>query len=456
MRSFLPIILLFLSPLGGHALTLDPARRTHTCEGWGVSLCWWAKECGQWPEERLDSLITWLVAPEGLNYNLFRYNIGGGDDPTWAHCSPHHFGAPGGKGLRAEMEGFQDERGGAYHWERDAAQRRILLMIKRRRPDAVFEAFSNSAPWWMTVSGCAAGAQRATDNNLRPDYYTDFAKYLVRVCQHYKEEYGLEFATLEPFNEPETDYWYQRGGQEGCHVSTSEQIRFLRVLAPTLQASGLRTVIAASDETAVRQSILDLHAYHRAGVLPLLGQWNTHTYHGTTAEKDSLARLAAGHGLRLVQSETGDGGNGLDGNLRMAQRLIDDIRHLRPAAWVDWQYVEENYDQWSLVSADHTWGQYRRHANYYVRQQFSRFVPAGYQWLQTDDPHALAAISPDDSTIALIAINADDSPRRLRLHIPRAYHIKEVFRTSAAERCQPVKKTLTLPAHSITTYLLRR
>ena len=102
-------------------------------EGFGVSLCWWAKECGKWPQERLDSLVEWLVSPEGLNYRIFRYNIGGGDDPQWTHCTPHHFGARGGKGLRAEFEGFQDEKDGPFYWDRDEGQRRILLMIKKKR-----------------------------------------------------------------------------------------------------------------------------------------------------------------------------------------------------------------------------------------------------------------------------------------------------------------------------------
>ena len=85
-------------------------------EGWGVSLCWWARMCGEWSDEKIDMLVDWMVSPTGLNWNIFRYNIGGGDDPDNANCEPHHMGK--GKGLRAEMEGFLDEPGGKYHWER--------------------------------------------------------------------------------------------------------------------------------------------------------------------------------------------------------------------------------------------------------------------------------------------------------------------------------------------------
>lgn len=48
-----------------------------------------------------------------------------------------------------------------------------MLKIKEKRPDAIFEAFSNSAPWWMTYSGCCAGNTSLFKDNLKPEYYDD-------------------------------------------------------------------------------------------------------------------------------------------------------------------------------------------------------------------------------------------------------------------------------------------
>ena len=165
-----------------------------------------------------------------------------------------------------------------------------MLKIKERRPDAIFEAFSNSAPYYMTVSGCCGGHKDATKDNLRPECYAEFAHYLVDVCLHYRDKYGIEFKTLDPFNEPNTDYWYAGGSQEGCHFDFATQIAFLRVLHPILKASGLKTVISASDETSVMTSVEGFKAYHQAGILPLVGQWNTHTYQ---ANDEARARLYA-------------------------------------------------------------------------------------------------------------------------------------------------------------------
>ena len=79
-----------------------PAQRLQPNEGSGVSLCFWANACGKelWTDEYLDQIIDWLVDPDGLNINVFRYNIGGGDDPNWTNCPEHHF-VTTGKGARA-------------------------------------------------------------------------------------------------------------------------------------------------------------------------------------------------------------------------------------------------------------------------------------------------------------------------------------------------------------------
>ncbi|MCD8302910.1 MAG: glycoside hydrolase [Prevotellaceae bacterium] len=420
-----------------------------------MSLAWWAAQCGKWPEEQLDSLVDWLVSPDGLNYSVFRYNIGAGDDPAWTNCDPHHFSMPGGKGLRAEMEVFKDGADEDYNWNRDEAQRRVLLMIHEKRPDAVFEAFANSAPWWMTVSGCSAGAAKSTDDNLSPTMYSDFANFLVDVCTHFEEEYGIHFSTLDPFNEPMTDYWYQNGSQEGCHFSVDSQIEMVRILAAALDDSELETRVSVPDETSVAQAIQDIQAYRKAGVLPLVGQWNTHTYKGTQKEKAKLAALCDTLGIRLWQSETGDGGRGLMGNLRMAQRLVDDIRYLRPAVWCDWQYVEQNYDQWSLVTADKDWAHYSRNNNYYVRSHFSRFVPAGYRWLDIADSQGLAAVSPDGARLVYVTINVSPrDERRVTLALPDGTQLQAVYRTSQREHCQQVSaegEALDLPPMSIIT-----
>ena len=60
---------------------IDPLQERQTIEGWGVSLCWWANMCGKWNDKKIDDIVDMLVSEDALNMNIFRYNIGGGDDP---------------------------------------------------------------------------------------------------------------------------------------------------------------------------------------------------------------------------------------------------------------------------------------------------------------------------------------------------------------------------------------
>lgn len=443
---------------------INPSIVRQHFDGWGVSLCWWARMCGEWDDDKIDEIVTWLVSPTGLNYRFFRYNIGGGDDPQNRNCTEHHMGE--GKGLRAEMEGFKDFSGDEYHWDRDAGQRKIMLKIKEKRPDAVFEAFSNSAPYYMTYSGCVAGNTNAGKDNLRPEYYEEFAHYLVDVCKHYKDVYGIEFKTLEPFNEPVTNYWGANGGQEGCHFDASSQVKFLKVLAPILKESGLSTVISASDETSVGQSVNTFKTYASSGVLPLVGQWNTHTYGGNNADRARISHLAYQSNKPLWMSEVGEGGSGIGGNLNLAQKLFDDMRYIQPEAWFDWQYMEEGNDQWCTIKGNFSRQTYSKVKNYYVRQQCTRFIKEGYDIVTSLNNNSLAAVNPSRDTLVVVLINEGTAAVHnidLSFFEPVKYKYKvRAYRTSANENLATTTDfklknniiTVNIPAQNIMTFVV--
>ena len=434
-------------------------------DGWGVSLCWWAGQCGKWSDQHIDEIVDWMVSPTGLNYSHFRYNIGGGDDPANAHCDQHHMGR--GKGLRAEMEGFKDFSGDDYHWDRDAAQRKIMLKIKEKRPDAVFEAFSNSCPYYMTYSGCVSGNTDGGKDNLKPEYYEEFAHYLVDVCKHYKEEFGIEFKTLEPFNESVTNFWYANGPQEGCHFDYQSQIKFVRVLEPILRASGLNTVISASDETNIGLSVEGFKQFKNAGVLSKVGQWNTHTYSGNNADRARLALLAHQSKMPLWMSETGSGGNGIGGNLALAQRLFDDMRYIQPEAWIDWQYMEEANDQWCTIQGSFANQTYKKVKNYYVRQHCTRFIRRGYDIITSPCSQSLCAVNANRDTLVVVLLNEGAKAMHnidlsLFTELPVLSNIK-AYRTSASENLLSTKNGISLngntlsvamPAQSIVTLVI--
>ena len=59
-------------------INLKEAEKLHTLKGWGTSACWWSQACPK--GETADKIAHLLYGSDGLNLNIYRYNIGGGTD----------------------------------------------------------------------------------------------------------------------------------------------------------------------------------------------------------------------------------------------------------------------------------------------------------------------------------------------------------------------------------------
>jgi len=430
--------LFVMQPKAEERVILNPEKTQQSIEGWGSSLCWWAAQIGTWEEAKVDSILDCFLSKEGTNMNIFRYNIGGGDDPS--HLGGHMVK---GKGKRAEMEGFKDSPSSPFNFKADEAQRRILLKIKEKRPDAIFEAFSNSPPYWMTYSGCSGGNKDPMKDNLKPEYYQSFCDYLVEVCKYYKETYGIVFRTLEPFNESTSGYWNAFGSQEGCHFNPQTQVKIIRILDKKLKKSGLSTVISVSDETNIASFLKVMKTYKQEGdILNRIGQLNVHTYSGTNIEREKACALVRKTGLRFCQSETGPNkGKGIMSNLNLIQKMFDDLSIMKPLAWLDWQLMEERNEKWCLLTCDFKTKDYYINKNYYVRMQITRFFKQGYRFIETHNRKVLAAISPSKKEFVLTVLNNTSAEKKYNLDLTLfngKVKIKKVYRTSETENCSLV------------------
>jgi O-glycosyl hydrolase len=324
----------------------------------------------------------------------------------------------------------------------------------------------------MTFSGCSAGNVDPKTDNLKPEYYEAFCDYLIDVCIYYKNEYGIEFKTLEPFNESTSAYWNYLGSQEGCHFDAETQVEIIRILYPKLLASGLKTVISASDETNLESSIEVLKKYMEAGdIIEKIGQFNTHTYNGSNAERKELFELVTSTGKEFWQSETGPQGlprraAGLENNLLLAQKMFDDLKIMKPQAWLDWQLMEENNDVWGLIRCDFKTENYELIKNLFVRMQITRFFQQGYTFIETNNESVLAAVDPENSEIVIAVNNPENMSQDFSLNLnafPANLNHISCYRTSKSENCQLLDPILVedknlnyeAPAMSITTFVFK-
>ncbi|AUX21860.1 glycosyl hydrolase [Sorangium cellulosum] len=440
---------------GTALVRIDTNVRHQSFEGWGTSLCWWAHHVGGWEEARRNAVVEAVVDPvDGLGYNVFRYNIGGGENPSHEHMKQHR-----------EMPGFQ-RADGTFTWESDANQRAILLRIAERGTALIFEAFSNSPPYWMTHSGCASGSSDGGDN-LKAEYYDDFAHYLTEVVRHYRDEHGIVFRTLEPLNEPHASWWKSNGSQEGCHFDRASQEKIIQEVAGQLASKGLDgTVVSASDENSMDDALRNIDAFGPA-TLAAFEQINVHSYAGS--KRKELRRLATELGKRLWQSESGPLGQDIsddtDAALFMAERIIKDLRELKPEAWVDWQSGDPSRS-WASFTLDDREQSYAPIKRFYMHAGFSRYIRPGATFVEVDSEDMVAAVSADGSYLTLVARNGDRNASRgytLDLtRLPTVGPAAEGHRTSRTEdlarlpdmAIEDYRLVVTIPAYSITTFVI--
>ncbi|CAI5966664.1 unnamed protein product [Closterium sp. NIES-64] len=229
---------------GPISLNITPSFIGTRWKGWGTSLAWQGNYIGGFPKDRMDTLLDLIFHPrKGLGLNIVRYNIGGGHNET---LSPQ-FSKDVTTGWKA-IPGYWPAEAGPYDWSADQRQRNVLFGARERGAN-IFEAFSNSPPWWMTVSGDVAGASEKNQPNLQPRYEGKFVDYLTTVVEKFAKDpaWNLTFDTLEPFNEPLENFWNAGNGQEGCNFDVPAITRVLWGTLDALKKKGLQTKVAAFD-----------------------------------------------------------------------------------------------------------------------------------------------------------------------------------------------------------------
>jgi O-glycosyl hydrolase len=417
-------------------------------EGWGTSLCWWANVVGGYSNRETYADLAFSQ----LKLNIVRYNIGGGENPT------NHF-----MQFRAQMPGFEPTNG-VWNWSADANQRWMLQAALARGVDHV-EAFANSPPWWMTVSGSVTGSTNGTSNNLQTNFEQSFALYLAMVVSNLTVVDGVHFDIVTPMNEPNEDWWVYGGSQEGCYMSTAQQVRMVNDLRAELDALGQSAGVAACEDSYEEDTLNSLNAYG-APALSNVSRIVTHTYSANAP--DGLRNLAASLHKPLWVSEYGH----CDATgMNQARRIHDDIAMMGARAWVYWQVVDGDtcwgplYNpEVASTNSDFTTN-YTIQETFYVIGQFSEFIRPGCQILSVGDANSLAAYNPTNSTLVIVTVNDTTNTFNITYDLSAFSGLPaqvSLSRTSGSENMAalaplPVNNhrfTSAILAQSVTTHIL--
>ena len=466
-------------------------------EGWGTSLCWWANRLG-YSEALTQQAADAFFSEDGLGLDIARYNLGGGDDPTHNHVTRSDSKVPGvWKTFELSADG-KDVNITEYDLSKDQNQLNIAKAALAANPNLYFEGFSNSAPYFMTVTGCTSGGgvvnedgtvtSDANLDNLNADMYDDFGRFIAAATRLFKEQ-GIVFKSYSPMNEPDTNYWgYGSPKQEGCHFDPgNSQSKAVIETRKALDAAGLTDVLVAGmDETSIDKTVSNYQKLSDEAKTAL-GRIDTHTYSGSN--RTGAKNTAIGANKDLWMSEV-DGGWNMFG---LADRIILDMNGMQPAAWVMWDIVDKHRDanfvapdgskpeaSATLGATDSLWGvamgnhdtQTLELANkYYGFGQFTKYINPGDTIIASSNS-TLAAYNKKTGDIKIVATNSSSADKPYTFDLSAFKNVGtsvEEIRSNngvgdAAEHWKKIegeatladkKIATTLKAGTITTYIVK-
>ena len=401
-----------------------------------------------------------------------------------------------------------------YDWDADKNQMNVLkAAAKASGQDFIAEAFSNSPPYFMTVSGCSSGNTDSSKDNLRADSVNAFAAYMADVIEHWDNEGVINFQSVDPMNEPYTNYWGANSNkQEGCHFDQGEsQSRILVALNKELKNKGINMIISGTDETSIDTQI---SSYNNLSdeAKNVISRIDTHTYSGSNRE--GLKETAQNAGKNLWMSEVdgaytaGTNAGEMTAALGLAQRMMTDVNGLESSAWILWNAIDMHADSseagqawvnkgsnndylsmdaleskwkskssngyWGLAAADHDNEEIALSMKYYAYGQFSRYIRPGYTIIGTSKGTTLAAYDPDENKAVVVAMNTSDADKTWKFDLSGFNTMGDkvtAIRTSGSldsgEHWADVSSqddivtdtenrnfTATMKANSITTYII--
>ncbi|MEU9381545.1 beta-1,6-galactanase [Streptomyces sp. NPDC048279] len=397
-------------------IAVSPSTSYGTWEGWGTSLAWWANVFGA-RDDFADIFFTTKsttyngTALPGLGLNIARYNLGG---CSWNSVNGESMAASANIPAFKQIEGYwqdwnnEDPTSSAWDWTADATQRAMLVKAVNR--GATAELFANSPMWWMCYNHNPSGAADG-GNNLQSWNYRQHASHLAAVALYAKNHWGVNFATVEAFNEPSSSWWTATGTQEGCHIDATVQSAVLPYLRSELNTRGLTgTKISAADETSYDLARTTWNSYSST-TKGYVDRVNVHGYQGSGGRRDLLyTDVVTTAGKALWNSETGDD----DGTgYTLAFNLLYDFRWLHPTAWVYWQVMDPSTN-WAMIAYDaDTLAAGAVTTKYYVMAQFSRHIRPGMKILDTGVSNAVAAYDASAKRLVIVALNTATAAQTL-------------------------------------------
>jgi O-glycosyl hydrolase len=446
------------TPVGDSAGTasLDFGDTRQTIAGFGASGCWWAQDVGGWEPGKMGKIVELLFdRVRGIGLNIYRFEVGAGGVNESAD--------PWRRAETFEVSPCE------YDWGRCANAVNVLKLAVAAGADNVM-FFANSPPGRMTVSGKTTG-ENGGGPNLRSGMEDDFARYLVDIALHFRNE-GIPVKYVSPINEPQWN-WQESNGQEGCHYEPDQAVRMAEALTEELKrrCPEIKPSLVDSGKWLDEAYTIELYKElaNNPTVGPAMDHFAVHSYWSNDVGKHTVVNQLRNSGVNLPLWQTEwcqmEGGRdiGMDSALMLAETMHEDMTTGGCSAWIAWIAVSCYDYKDGLVYVDLGGRSVTDTKRLWALGNYSRFVREGYRRIGISGEQggilASAYLSPDAQTAVLVAVNPGSSAKALDI-VAEGFASYTAYETSASrslERvasCAPGK--YSFPAESVTTLVFEK
>lgn len=390
-------------------IIVSSSNRLCVFSGWGTGFSRWAVEAGR-SKSVSDKAAQMLFGENGLKMNMVRYEVSGGDDPSHSHFLDADKMPPSWMKTVTAKDGKTDH---VLYLSKDKNRINLLKKcINSANGKLSVELCPTSPPYYMTVSGCTAGAVYSGNDNLRTDCRGAYGKYLASAVKAMSAQ-GISVSSISPMNEPSSLHW--KAGdtrREGFHVSQGEQqSKLLIAVRNALNSAGLSKVnIFAADETDIdtAASSLGKLTNQSAGTISRV---NIHSAEHENVDFKVMAQKYTG--VRITEADgfytSGENAGEMSAALGISKRIISDLQNSGASAWIMWQAVcdgrpdlESGY--LGLIYRDYMTGSLEVTQKYYAFGQFSRYIGAGSTLIKVDED-TIAAYESASNRLTIVAVN---------------------------------------------------
>lgn len=456
-------------------LKIDPSVKYQVLESFGTSGCWWSQYVGGWDVEYKDTgrtvreeLAMLLFDKDyGIGLTSYRYNVGAGSVNGEGDYWDYH----------RRTQSFETSPF-TYDWSKDA---NAVWFLKEAVKLGVIEVdfFCNSPLERLTVNGMAQMTKGSTQNIL-PENYDDFAKYVVDVSEHFIGE-GIPVKYISPINEPQ---WEWTGGQEGCHYEPSKIAGVYRAFLEELQSRDTMDGVMLSGPESGEWGGRTTEYVSALLNDNVLGDYFTvidnHSYWSDTASKVAYKNWMDSHypDVKLRMSEWCEMVNGsdvtMDSAFHLAEVLSEDLTVLNVVSWQNWVGIAPGGYRDGLIYVNEQQKKFNPLKRLWGYGNYSKFIRPGYQRIDVStNDEAMEGLKPvaflgtneeGDEELVLVVINEAEE-KKLLLDIPSEveYNSIDIYETSeennltyVASRDYKMGDVTTVTGGSITTIILSK